>query len=92
MKEIEGLPFKEGDEFEIVGCSFFWWKEGEEEEGSIVKVPSTRGSWALEISRFEEQQGLCIDLGIEFGSVFTFTILTHCPTFLSFSRILFLYK
>ncbi len=38
IKEIEGVPYKVGDEFEMMGCSLFWWKDGEEEEGSIVKM------------------------------------------------------
>ncbi|CZR62409.1 uncharacterized protein PAC_12306 [Phialocephala subalpina] len=38
LKEIPGIPLKVGDEFESMGCSLFWWKEGGGEEGSILKM------------------------------------------------------
>ncbi|KAF8863242.1 hypothetical protein BDZ45DRAFT_670541 [Acephala macrosclerotiorum] len=43
LKEIPGVPYKVGDEFESLGVSLFWWvegsgKEGEEERGVIGRM------------------------------------------------------
>jgi len=32
VKEIPGVPFKEGDVFKSIGASLFWWDEGEDDK------------------------------------------------------------
>jgi hypothetical protein len=37
LKELPGVPYKVGQEFEAVGCSLFWWDVESEKIRTLVE-------------------------------------------------------